>query len=951
MSYIGRNMRNRFPLWSETRRNESSNAAMVLDAIGESLENERRSALQSIESSFVLSGNPLGEPGHFYRISQPKIEEYLNYKKENIFFNSLRAEGKIENNTFFLEPKYSYEEIVLSSPTRYKESFIKAENCRLLSIVEELPEAEDEHFKFQKTELLKESKFVSKEIFDFKNEINKIYIKIDSSKEYRSKFDEINFDGHYSIVLRGVSEANELIEETIEIKDDAVYESKNYFKCLKPLIQDNEIRGGGSIEVYGVKANIKIYKKPISKEFYIDEKSTISKISNELGYNTLIENNIKYKLSHSSEESYIEYIFNSYGKGADYKTKDATLSGSYFEEALSKRVIVNENLEPIKIESFCLDSIRNKFLTLDKEFTLREYDVNRDGFSSKNIKRTKEVDLAFETENQRLFLNETIKMNLFLERAKGDIQFVFIGRQTPDRRISYESNSDFNFEFLQEDLSWGERFHFFENLKFVEDKFEEFNSIQFECTHQELGQYDYYVYSLKNFLVERSLLNKIKTGNEDEAELKKIIEKEVRETNQKKVTINSYSVLCEEISPLNSYNIDKESILYKVGELSGNLINVQPLHSTEIILAPNESYILENSTLSIWYESSENDLMFSVNLENINYIFKLNKFYDYIFFDFDSGEAVTREFYEEVYLNVNEEYESTIYSTNGLYEGKIEKTRNSTWLDELAFNYGFSREINENLNDFRHRMAKAVRGTLTREKDSFYKSLGYITKEKDIDAFRILKVNESDNINIEITSNRFLIKLEEEIKYCQRFENVKFLIDLYQDLSQIDFIIVEILEENDSWKYLKTKNLMPKNSSRQKMNLLVRSQSQLLPNENIGQIHDLEGDFVNNVFEEQIVSANNYSLEDNVLHKYKLDSENVTYQYEDFPFIVKWLPIKACAVTDENFDDIIKEEIYEYNSYGIDPILEVKETERFLSQKGSVIVNKILRKQNTYWGE
>lgn len=951
MSYIGRSMRNRFPLWSETRRNESSNAAMVLDAIGDSLENERRSALQSIESSFVLSGNPLGEPGHFYRISQPKIEEYYNYKKENNFFNSFRAEGKIEDKTFFLEPKYSYEEIVLSSPTRYEEAFIKKENCRLLSIVEELPEEGNEHFKFQKTGFLKDSKFISKEVFDFKNEINKIYIKIDSSKEYRSKFDQINFDGHYSIVLRGVSETEELIEETIEIKDDAVYESKNYFKCLKPLIQDNETRGGGSIEVYGVKASIKVYKKPISKDLYIDEKSTISKVSNELGYNTLIENNIKYKLSHGVDESYIEYIFNSYSKGADYKTSDATLNGDYFEEALSKRVVVNENLEPIKIESFCLNKIKNNFITLDKEFILREYKVNRDGFVSKKIKRTKEVDLAFEAENQRLFLNETIKMNLFLERAKGDIQFVFIGRQTPDRRISYEANSDFNFEFLQEDLTWGEEFYFFENLKFTEDKFEEFNSIQFECPHEELGQYDYYVYSLKNFVAERSLLNKIKAGNEDESELKRILEEEIRKVNQKKVTVNSYSVLCEEIAPLNSYSIDKNSILYKVAELSDNLIVAQPLHSSESILIADENYILENSTLSLWYENSENDLILSVNLEDTNYIFKLNKFYDYIFYDFDSGEAVTRESYEEVYINVNEEYESTIYSTNGLYEGRIEKIRNSTWLDELAFNYGFSREMNESLNDFRHRMMKAVRGTLTREKESFYKSLGYITKKKDVNVFRIFKVNESDNINIEITSNRFLIRMEEEIKYCQRFENVKFLIDLYEELSQIDFISMEILEETDSWKYLKTKNLMPKNSSRQKLNLLVKSQSQLLPNKNVGQVHDLEGDFVNNVFEEQIVSASNYSLENNVLHKYKLDSENITYEYEDFPFIVKWLPIKACSVTDENFDDIIKEEIYEYNLYGIDPILEVKETERFLSQEGSDIINKILRKQNTYWGE
>ena len=70
MSYIGRNLRNRFPLWCETRRNESSNAAMLLDAIGEGFEEERVSFFQNVKATFSLEGNPTPEIGAFFRFKQ-----------------------------------------------------------------------------------------------------------------------------------------------------------------------------------------------------------------------------------------------------------------------------------------------------------------------------------------------------------------------------------------------------------------------------------------------------------------------------------------------------------------------------------------------------------------------------------------------------------------------------------------------------------------------------------------------------------------------------------------------------------------------------------------------------------------------------------------------------------------------------------------------------------------
>jgi hypothetical protein len=66
---------------------------------------------------------------------------------------------------------------------------------------------------------------------------------------------------------------------------------------------------------------------------------------------------------------------------------------------------------------------------------------------------------------------------------------------------------------------------------------------------------------------------------------------------------------------------------------------------------------------------------------------------------------------------------------------------------------------------------------------------------------------------------------------------------------------------------------------------------------------------------------------------------------------MKWLPIKSCAVNDQDFDDLIKTSHRDNEVYGDQTnVVESAPTEKLLSQNGSVIMNKILEKQNTYWG-
>ena len=43
-----------------------------------------------------------------------------------------------------------------------------------------------------------------------------------------------------------------------------------------------------------------------------------------------------------------------------------------------------------------------------------------------------------------------------------------------------------------------------------------------------------------------------------------------------------------------------------------------------------------------------------------NYIFDINRYYDYFFYDYDSGEGISIEKYDSIACSINEEYNSTI---------------------------------------------------------------------------------------------------------------------------------------------------------------------------------------------------------------------------------------------------------------------------------------------------
>lgn len=263
---------------------------------------------------------------------------------------------------------------------------------------------------------------------------------------------------------------------------------------------------------------------------------------------------------------------------------------------------------------------------------------------------------------------------------------------------------------------------------------------------------------------------------------------------------------------------------------------------------------------------------------------------------------------------------------------KAKRNRNSTALDEIALKYGLVRETNETIDNFFKRTLKACLQISVQEKDSFYKSLGYLTSLQDKDVFLINRKENLNNLNIEITSSELIIYEVEEVLYKKLLRELKYLRDFKTLLEE--YFIVEVLDDTDSWELLKTENLMPQDSRRNYLKYETDNYQSLLPKDKITEIKDFQGELVSETTEIELINDSSFYIqEDELFIKGSRGYGEVTFSYDDFPLKLKWLPIKAIALNDLSFENISKDETGN------------------LTQKGAKIFNKVLEKQNTYWGK
>lgn len=289
----------------------------------------------------------------------------------------------------------------------------------------------------------------------------------------------------------------------------------------------------------------------------------------------------------------------------------------------------------------------------------------------------------------------------------------------------------------------------------------------------------------------------------------------------------------------------------------------------------------------------------------------------------------------------------------------INKRNNSTTIDELGLKYGLVRGRTEPLEQFRARIDKCISNTKNNYKQ-FERSLGYVTPEQDSDIF-LIKKTEEVLVEINILDTRLEIYLNEKLHFLEKLENLKFLKDFKSAIEQFSFLSIEVITDK-KWEYLKTKNLIQCSTKRTRLDFVAESYTSVLPDKEIIKVQDNLGIFEYNAGDGDIVATNNaYALEENTLTKNTRREEELTYVYSDFPLIVRWCPIRSFALNSEFIDDILKETLETKTVFGIQTEEEFESGElesleflkdfNLLSQRGAKIINKILEKQNTYWGE
>lgn len=263
---------------------------------------------------------------------------------------------------------------------------------------------------------------------------------------------------------------------------------------------------------------------------------------------------------------------------------------------------------------------------------------------------------------------------------------------------------------------------------------------------------------------------------------------------------------------------------------------------------------------------------------------------------------------------------------------KANRVRNSTSLDEAALKYGLIRESNESVDDFFKRTLKACSFISVKEKDSFYKSLGYLTKLQDKDIFLINKLDTASKVRLVITTTELKIYDEDVEVFSKLLSDIKYLRNFKEELEALDAFEVDLLEDN--WELLRAENLMPVDSSRHYLTYETDNYQSLLPESDIEEIKDYNGRLTFQTTNVELINGPEFYLQEEELFiKGSRGYDQIAFSYQDFPLKIKWLPIKAIPLNEDSFENIAKDQAGN------------------LTQKGAKIYNKILEKQNTYWGK
>lgn len=280
-------------------------------------------------------------------------------------------------------------------------------------------------------------------------------------------------------------------------------------------------------------------------------------------------------------------------------------------------------------------------------------------------------------------------------------------------------------------------------------------------------------------------------------------------------------------------------------------------------------------------------------------------------------------------------------------------------LDEIGINAGLLRLKEESLEDYRRRINLQVKDMPNPTKDSVFSTSNRTVGLFEKNLLKISLVTNSEGIviapdpRIEIKATSFKIwsdwnggaNVPELSTKISLREGAFFMKDLLPLLSDLPFINVEVLDEYED--YLKTSNLKICTTDSVTPNIALSSSrlnkiwtkkfikahfsNQIVYSKEVNSIEEMskEGDYYIN-----------YDL--GYIYSYSPGAGDVSVDYSEFPFYLKWQPVKAIEINDETLNELTRD-------YLVDD--DGKSKRLLLNSYGAKITNKILKESPINWGE
>lgn len=952
-SFYGQYGRNKFPIYSRIRTDDNSIGGKLLDEIGDALQTSLTDIKKNFKQRRALENLPVFERPKIFKtelFSKPEYVEFLN----KVQTKSFNIEVSTLNDTILSPILYDLNNQVLASDfdlTDAKEitnNYILFDTIRSFFRFSEKKHLGEEGkhlwFYIPKTYL---NEFEIKENINFKN----------SETTYR--FNSNQKEGDYFIVIRGIDIADNYKEEQIRVTNDTLYRTKTKFKYICDLVKDVEmgIVGGSMFERINFEGRVvcsifPIYRDYISYDFY----ELVSPYSKRIaGAEINAENEVMnfyskmYLKLNRDEENDLDYL-GYYFCGLDETT--VSFTSQINDENKLMILMFEQRLDYDKEEGEKLNQIWpdyriNKLVAVSNYGNLYYFNVGKNEFDAPMLPKTKNITLELESMSQHVKFNSEVDLKIFNRNYGYEIDNIIIIRNTPTERNNLETS----FEFLQADGTWDLQPFIFErdSRKLFITKLEELressflDSISIPVIFDEVGQWDFYILSFAN----------------DNYNFKEQMNKYANNPNELSTSWSLYDFLINEIHRNEYLSLSKDNPLNLNFEL--NYYSVMVEHSTSYykylfkqkLLTKLNVDNLQNIDVNFYIDFAENNYIFytvSNNLATRLETISIENFYN----SYNLGDKYL-VLYKDIpevkikFSSLNFETEPLIYT--------VDSFLNFTSLDDAAYKFNIFREKSETLNNFYTRVYKASQFVYARERDYFQKCLGFITSKQDKNLFEIKPRNENDFLRLKITCAKLYIfkstwnnDIETQtLLFEKEINEIKFAIDFYNyinslELNQDALFDIQVLQSNDDWWYLKTRNFLQIDTQNTRNNFLLTNVASYIPESKIKRLMTKDGVVYqeNSNISDIPLLQEEYVYEDGIVYKSTVAKQTCKYEYSMFPITIKWLPFRWAAFNDSDFDYLTKDKCYYESTEELVP--------KILNQDGALLYNMLLKKHNHYWG-